>query len=205
MNTIYGDGAGKEFFFSAFKFYVSHIKLIKNDNSTVELSEVEFFDYSETISKSFSVNAPAGDYKGIEFFVGLDSAQDKTKPEDYPASEPLGPKTGMYWPWLNHRFVNLEGTADTLGQNFAGGNIGLNYHVGTDACYRQVSLLGKPFSIIDGASKTIYLNVDILKVFYGQTDSLDMFLNPGTQSENNDIGVAIKFADQFSKAFSYSD
>lgn len=205
VNTIYNDSMGKEFFFSTLQFYLSHFRLIKTDNSSIELADVAFLDYDDKNWKSFSVAAPEGDYKGIAFYVGLDAAQNDTKPEDFPSSHPLGPQKNMYWSWLKHRFVNLEGRADTSGQNFTDGSIGLTYHVGRDTCYREVMLTGPSFSIMDGVNKKIQLNVDILKVFYGTTDTIDMFLEPGTQSEDFEIDLAIKFAEQFSKAFSYSE
>jgi hypothetical protein len=141
-NTIYNDGAGKEFFFSKLKFYLSHIKLVRADNTEVEIKDAAFLDWSDNNWKSFSANVDAGTYKGIKFFVGLDPQQNAGNPDDYAADEPLGPKDDMFWEWLKHRFVVLEGTADTLGNNFGGGNIGLVYHTGRDTCYREVALSG---------------------------------------------------------------
>jgi hypothetical protein len=111
----------------------------------------------------------------------------------------------MYWSWLKHRFIILEGVTDTLGNNFNGGTIGLAYHVGTDTCYRTVTLTGLNITVDKNATKNINLNLDILKIFKGSSDALDMFQQPGTQSESSDLVVALKFADQFSKAFSYSE
>lgn len=205
VNSFYADSMGKDFYFSALKFFIAHLQLVKTDNSLVEVSEVEFLDYADPLWKSFSVQAPAGDYKGIIFHVGLDPTQNATDPLSYSASHPLGAKAGMYWTWLKHVFVYLEGRADTSGQNFTGGSTGLVYHVGRDTCYREVVLNGPAFSIPEGASKKIDLNLDVLKVFYGETDTLNMYLQPGTQSEDSDLEVAIKFANQFSKTFSYSE
>jgi hypothetical protein len=204
-NTIYNDGAGKEFFFSKLKFYLSHIKLVRADNTEVEIKDAAFLDWSDNNWKSFSANVDAGTYKGIKFFVGLDPQQNAGNPDDYAADEPLGPKDDMFWEWLKHRFVVLEGTADTLGNNFGGGNIGLVYHTGRDTCYREVTLSGTEFTVNAEGGKSINLNLDLLKVFAAAPEPVNMFTQPGTQSEDADLPVAIQFSNQFSKSFSYSE
>lgn len=205
-NTIYNDGMGKQFYFSNLQFYISHFNLVKDDNALVEIQKAAYFEYGNSAWHSFSVKeVPAGNYKGIQFSVGLDTAQNNIDPvvyENDPAN-PLAPKPDMYWAWLKHRFIVLEGRADTMGGNFASG-AGLQYHVGRDTTYRTVTINGPSFSIDKDGTATINLNLDLLKIFYGSTDTLDMLKQSGTQSENNDLDVAIKFANQFSKAFSYS-
>ncbi|HLP19840.1 MAG TPA: MbnP family protein [Chitinophagales bacterium] len=201
---IYNDGVSREYYFSKLKFYLSHIKLVKEDGSEVEVEDVAFFDYADNAWKSDLVNADAGTYKGIKFSVGLDPTQNSTTPTDLDDSDPLGPKDDMHWDWLKYRFVILEGTADTLGNNFAGGNIGLVYHVGRDTCYRQVSLSNGNFTVNAEGETVINLNVDLQTLFTG-AGAIDMFVEPGTQSENSDLAVAIKFADRFAQTFSYSE
>ena len=205
-NTIYTDSVAKEFFFSKLKFYVSHVKLIKADNSEVEIKDAAFLDYSDRNWKSFTAKADAGTYKGIKFSVGLDASQNQTDPDNYSGNEPLGPKDDMYWDWLKHRFIVLEGTADTLGNGFNGGTKGLGYHVGTDVCYRTITLMGQNnFTVENDASKQINLNLDLLKIFKGSPDVIDMFQQPATQSEVGDIDIAEKFANLFATAFTYSE
>lgn len=205
FSTSYADGMGKDFYFSKLKFYLSHIKLIKADNTEVEIEDAAFFNFEDSNWKSFSAEVDAGTYKGLKFSVGLDPAQNATNPDNYGNNEALGRKDDMFWDWLKHRFIVLEGTADTTGNSFSGGNIGLVYHVGRDTCYREVSLSGTSFTIEANSNKQLNLNLDLLKVFYGTSDTINMFLQPGTQSEDFDLPTAVKFADQFSKAFSYSE
>lgn len=203
-NTIYSDGEGKDFYFTKFKFYISDVRLVRTDNTEVDVEDVAYFDYSDNNWNSFSVEAPSGEYKGVKFYVGLNPAQNATNPDDFKASNPLGPKDDMFWEWLKHRFINLEGKADVSGGSFVNG-VGLVYHVGRDTCYREVSLTNVNFIIPDEGKKSVNLNLDLLKVFKQQPAPIDMFLKPGTQSEDNDLAIAIQFADQFSKSFSYSE
>lgn len=203
VSTAYADGTGKDFYFNKLKFYLSHVKLIKSDNSEVEIKDAAFFNVDDNNWKSFSAEVDAGTYKGIKFSVGLDPAQNATNPDDYGADEALGPKDDMYWEWLKHRFIVAEGVADTTGNNFLNGNHGLGYHVGTDATYKTATVNGADIVVEEGVEKQITLRLDLLKVFYGTTDTVNMFTEPATQSESGDLPLAIKFAEQFSKAFSY--
>lgn len=204
-NTLYNDGADKEFFFSKLKFYISHIKLVRADNTEVEIEDAAFFDWSDNNWKSFSAEADAGTYKGVKFFVGLDPQQNAGNPDNYAADEALGPKDDMFWEWLKHRFVVLEGTADTLGNNFGGGVVGLVYHTGRDTCYREVVLSGPEFVVNAEGEKAINLQLDLLKIFTATPEPIHMFTQPGTQSEDADLPVALQFSNQFSKSFSYSE
>jgi hypothetical protein len=204
-NTTYTDGAGKDFFFSKLKFYASHFRLVKSDNTEVEIKDAAYFDWSDNTWKSVSAQVEAGTYKGLKFWVGLDPQQNATNPDNYPANTPLGPKPDMFWTWLKHRFIVLEGTADTTGNNFGGGVVGLVYHTGRDTCYREVSLTGSDIVVNAGSTKSINLNLDLLKVFTNPPTPIDMFSQPGTQSEDADLNVAIQFSNQFANSFSYTE
>lgn len=204
-NTFYNDGVNKEFFFSKLKFFLSDIYLIKEDNTELKIQDVAFFDFDDNRWRAMNAEVPAGTYKGIRFHVGLSPEQNNANPDAYPVTDPRGPKDDMYWEWLKHRFVNLEGTADTLGQNFSGGVVGLVYHVGRDTCYREVSLTGTTFTVQEGSVKNMNLELDLLKLFKDTPNAIDMFQVPGTQSEDADLHIAIRFADLFAQTFSYSE
>jgi hypothetical protein len=205
FSTIYNDGASKEFFFNGLKFYVSHVKLVREDGTETEVAAAGFFDYQDNNWKSLSGEIAAGTYKGIKFDVGLDAAQNLIDPDTKPASDPLGPKDDMYWEWLKHRFINIEGVADTLGTSFNVPTVGLAYHVGRNETLRSVSLTGSNFVIEEGKNKEVFLNLDLHKVFSEGPNAIDMFNMPGTQSENADLYIAEQFADQFATAFSYTE
>lgn len=205
FSSSYNDGVSKEFYFSGVKFYLSHVKLIREDNSEVEIKDAAFFDYRDNDWKAFKAEVPAGTYKGIKFGIGLDPAQNQIDPDTRPDTDPLGPQEDMYWEWLKHRFINIEGAADTLGTNFSGAIIGLAYHVGRDETYRTATLSNGNFIVQEGSDKEIFLNLDFNKVFFEGANAIDMFAMPGTQSENNDLYIANQFADKFSTAFTYTE
>lgn len=205
FNSIYNDGISKEFYFNGIKFYLSHVKLIREDNSEVEIKDAVFFDYRDNDWKAFKAEVPAGTYKGIKFGIGLDPVQNQIDPDSRPDTDPLGPQEDMYWEWLKHRFINIEGVADTLGTNFSGATVGLTYHVGRDVTYRNATLTNGTFVVQEGSDKEIFLNLNLNKVFFEGPNAIDMFAVPGTQSEDADLYIANQFADKFSTAFSYTE
>lgn len=213
FDSIYADQHGNYLYFSYLALFLSDFNLVKNDNSLVEIDSVIFFDYENQYDPgwtSFSVTVPTGSYKGITFNVGLDSAQNLTNPGNFPASNPLSPHINMFWDtsttglYWGHRFVDLEGASST-NSGFLPINT-LEYHVGTDTCYRtNVVASGSPFSI-GGGNNNFNLNLDIYKIFYsGPGFSFTNY--PGTQSNPatpGDISVATQFSNQITQAFSYS-
>ncbi len=203
FSTTYNDGLGKDFYISKLKFYLSHIRLIKPDNSEVEITDVAFFNADDNNWKSVAAEVQAGTYKGLKFSIGLDPTQNATNPDNYSNNDALGPKEDMFWEWQKHRFIVLEGVADTSGNNFTGGNHGLGYHVGTDTTYRTTSISGADIVVEEGVERQLILHLDLMKVFYSSTDTINMFTESATQSETGDLPTAIKFAEQFSKAFAY--
>jgi len=204
VDSIYADGLGNEFDFQTLQMYIAHFSLVKSNDSLVEIDPVAYFNYSDPNWFSFTVNAPAGSYKGILFHFGLDTAQNSTLPQNYPATNPLGPQTNMFWGAMKHRFMALEGRADAVPSDSFVHATGLVYHVGTDTCYRSVTINGPAFTIVAGTTNQMNLNLDLLKIFYQPNDTLNMILYPGTQSLSNDLPIAIKFSNQITKAFSYS-
>src|SRR4051812_7247713 len=77
LKSVYQAPDGKYFKFTMLKMYLSHIKLVRTDNTTVEISPLVYLS-SDTASQLSMpvVQAPSGSYKAIQFGIGLDSAQD---------------------------------------------------------------------------------------------------------------------------------
>ena len=106
VNTPNTDPQGRRIQIDNLKFYLSHIKLIKTDNSEVELKDVMLCDLGNPNSLSFNNADVKGDFKAIKFSCGVDSVQNLTDPLSVPSSNPLSSDNNMYWSWLNGR--NLQ-------------------------------------------------------------------------------------------------
>lgn len=80
---------------------LAKLALVKDDNTLVLLGDG--YQWVDVASGRLSFNypdAPAGNYKGIQFQLGPDSAQNHGDPTLWPANHPLnGNLTGLHWGW----------------------------------------------------------------------------------------------------------
>lgn len=203
LNTPNTDPQNRRIKMDELKFYLSHISLVKTDNSEVNLSEAALIDFSNPNTLSISVDNISGDFKSLRFSTGLDSVQNATDPLSVPSSNPLSNDMGMYWPWLKYIFYKLEARCDTTGTGSGSYNWFPLYHIGTNSMYRQVTL-DKTFSVCCNNQYTLTLYLDVKKIFYGDTQTLDIISESSTQmGTSDDPNVAIKFSDNFAQAFTF--
>jgi hypothetical protein len=80
---------------------LSKLALVKDDNTAVLLGDG--YQWVDVSSGRLSFNypdVPTGNYKGIQFQLGLDSAVNHGDPTIWPADHPLnGNLTGLHWGW----------------------------------------------------------------------------------------------------------
>lgn len=196
-STTFTDQAGRKFMLSDFRYYLSNIVLLKSDGSElpltgkVLLADPAIHDYE-------LMDVPVGDYKGLRFLFGLDSATNHTDPALYPAVNPLSIQSpGIHWDWNSgYIFAKIEGICDTTLSGAGAANYPFIYHIGMDMMKRTVDLSNQPFSVKSGTDKEIVLDLDVL----------DVLSNVDLRTENethtfNDVPLATKIADNFSIAF----
>ena len=138
-SNTYTTTSGQRFTLSEFRYYISGISLIKNDGSKFPITN-KYFLVSPSIPNYDLGKVPTGNYKGIEFSVGIDSATNHLDPATYDASNPLAIQSPpIHWAWNpGYIFVKLEGMCDTtIGNN---GNLDqtLIYHLGLDENLRKI-------------------------------------------------------------------
>ena len=194
LNTVYQtpDGYMK---FSSLGMYMSHIRLIRNDNSEVEVDSAVLLLYRDN-AFTINLNAVKGDYKGIKFGIGLDSIQNNISPADVPENDPVYYDNTLYWTMnREHLFIQMEGfsgTQSSLGSIFF-------YHVGFDSYYRTTSVT-KSFSIADGNNTTLNLTADLQQVFAG-TNAVNVITEPATHTDDYPA-IATKVMNKFAASFS---
>lgn len=195
------DPNGRRIQLNNLKFYLSHIILVKTDNSEMELKDVVLCDFTNPTSLSINVADVKGDFKAIKFSCGVDSIQNLTDPNSVSSSSPLSGDYDMYWSWLKYQFVLLDSRADTTTTGAGPFNWFPVYHLGSNPLYRT-SVIAKNFSVCCDAKYTLNLTLDVKKIFFG-AQTLDIITERTTQSSASDNPViAPKFADNFSQAFS---
>lgn len=210
LNKEYLDQEDYRFKTASLRFYAAHVTLTSAQGD-VEIAEYAFLDMEDVEAgkpMTLTVEAPAGDYTGISFWVGLDSIQNANDPANFENGHPLSLSPGTFWNWnTGYRFVMLEGYFDTI-PNTPGpvsSNNFFNYHTGTNQLYTKAELgnASTAFSIAEGENYTYSLDLDLNKVFYGPQDINR--LDDAITHTVGDVDLAVRFTQNFVQAFSLSN
>ena len=183
---------GFNYTFSLFKFYVSQFRLVKNDNTTVLVKDIDMIDFrTDAPHVSFKAEIPEGEYKEIRFGIGVDSANNHKTPADFPVDHPLTSSKGMYWSMINYRFMIMEGKLDTSASDSVY-NVPFGVHTGTDVLYREKTFT-HALKFMKGDDKKVTIEIDIDKLLTGLNFKTDHV----SHSEGAGFPLAEKVANNF--------
>ncbi|WP_149241938.1 MbnP family protein [Dyadobacter sp. 32] len=182
LNSVsYLNATKEDFIVTKFNYFISNIKLTKADGTvfTVPQDSSYFLIKEDTKATQFVTlnNVPSGDYKAVEFMVGIDSLRntapiEKRKGVLDPGGSML--EDGMYWSWNSgYIFLKLEGTSpkgNPVNNKFY-------YHIGLFGGYKDrtvnntrvvnVGFGSIKATVTETAMPEIHLLVDVQKVFDG--------------------------------------
>lgn len=186
-NTVYTNTDGRKVSLSLAQMYISNIQLVKADGSVYAVPNSVILKTKE-VEPYFIGKVPVGDYKSIQFNVGLDPSTNQKIPAN--ASDTI-----LYQPsmWFGNTaqakgyvFFNLQGKVDTT----AAGNGTLNqmmpfvYKIGTDVNYKTVVMPQNKFTVVKDENAYQHIVIDYAKAF----DNLKLFksknLSVLTQDDN---------------------
>ncbi len=151
LNTgFYTNANGQRFNITMFNYYVSNISLIHTNGTKYTLPrDSSYFLIREEDATTHNIrlrNIPAGDYRGVEFVIGVDSVKCAS-----PASErtgvldPAGAGAGMYWSWNSgYIFVKMEGTSDVAGS----ADKKFRFHIGGFGGYSSATINNIKFTTL---------------------------------------------------------
>jgi hypothetical protein len=187
MGKSYKTPAGASFTVELLKFYTSNVQLVKADGDSQmatglslttflapgieenQPSSSQVLQGGQVLNAKasqgatfFALKAPAGDYKGLRFEVGVPKDLNHRDASTMPM--PLGLESGMFWAWNpGYIFMRLEGKVLVDGKQQP-----WLLHMGTDnwrMSINQFDLATNKIKItVDGKSSTT-LNFDLEKVF----------------------------------------
>ncbi len=202
LNQVYGPTPdGKYYDFTKFYLYLSHIRLVRSDASSVEVAPWVFIGLDDSTTLTIPLADSLGSFVGLQFGIGVDSVQDNTDPGTITSANLLESiNDEMYWSsTLKFVFVQLEGMADTTPN--PQGVSGIRYHVGTPPYYTTVPLTSSmAFSVSASGQTTLTLSTDIQRIFYGP-NAINILSTPGTQTTDFPA-VAQTFMSDFAQSFS---
>lgn len=185
-------------------FYISNIDLVKEDGSTVRLSDIEYVDLSDPTNPgkaNFSFgDLPAGNYRAIRFGIGVPADLNAKTPADFAVNHPLAIES-MYWDaWDSYIFSKTEGRIDTTGNGE--GDLNFLYHTGIDDLYRGLEA-SRDFKLDQGGETTMSFYLDVLKLFGTPNDYIDIKAKPMSHNPK-DLDIATKIMDNYINALSFS-
>ncbi|MBC7486822.1 MAG: hypothetical protein H7282_08725 [Cytophagaceae bacterium] len=126
FNTkTYQNAAGEDYTITKFKYYISNVVLKKADGSTYAVPESYYLiDASSSTDQLLTLShVPAGNYTGMSYIIGVDSARNVSGAQ----TGALAETNGMFWTWnTGYIFMMFEGTSP---QSTATDHV-LQYHVG---------------------------------------------------------------------------
>lgn len=182
---------------SMFKYYISNIKLFREDNYVFnEPESYRLLNQNDTTSCKFIIkNVPLGNYTGMEFTIGVDSLRNC----DGAQTGALDPINDMFWDWSQgYIFAKMEGfvyNKVTFSSFF--------HHVGGftgqfNAIVKSTPSFGTSMIQVTntGVSK-VYLKADVLEWFKNpSTIDLSAYLGVGCGKKSNEL--AANYFDMFS-------
>ncbi|MBO2010829.1 MbnP family protein [Hymenobacter negativus] len=185
----YTTTGGDQFRVSTFRQYISNIKLTRADGSQyTQPDSYHLLDAAVPESLEITLtDVPTGDYTGISFTIGVDSARNVSGAQ----KGALDPSNGMFWTWNSgYIYTKLEGYSPQAPKPAGVAEGGLTFHVGgfktPSNAIRTVSPAfpsGTKLLVRADHSPEIHLKADILKMFAGTTpvrfSSLSFIMSAG--------------------------
>lgn len=165
----YQNPNGDAFTVTSFKYYVSNVTLKKADGSSYVVPNTYFLvDHSNPTSQALTMtDVPEGDYTGVSFVMGVDSARSKAGK----FTGVLNADKGMLWTMNGvDEFINLAlvGTAPRAGTGALTFHIA-GYRHSTTNTIRTVTLPFTTANLLIRADHKpeVHLHADIAKMFGG--------------------------------------
>ena len=213
LNTgTYRNAAGESFVMTKFNYFVSNIRLRKQDGTDyVVPQDSSYFLIQEDTPASQTItlsNLPPGNYTGLSFIIGVDSLRSLADITKRTGVLDPGLNNGMYWDWNSgYIFMKMEGTSAVAP---ALQNNAFFYHVGgfgggyngkvTINNLRTVTLSfnNDVASVQPSTTPSIRITTDAMKVFNGTTT-----LSIAQHSSVMFDPYSAYIADNYAKMFSY--
>lgn len=182
------------------RYYISNVVLTKSDNSSFVVANSYYkIDHAIAGRNIFTMNnIPVGNYKSIQFIMGVDSTRNVSGAQDGDLAT-----SDMFWSWsTGYIFAKLEGKSP---KSTAPGQF-LTFHIGgfkvPNSSLRTVTISfgSSTANVTTGSTPQVHLKSDIAKWFYGPGGTIDFavinsIMSPGTNAK--------KIADNYAQSISF--
>jgi hypothetical protein len=196
-NIPYTTHAGRSISLSLAQLYISNVELIRPDGSTYAIPNNKILKKLD-IDTYVIGDAPVGNYKSIQFKVGLNPETNVPDLKDITDS--------VMWfsnihPTQGYIFLNVQGKIDTSA-GMTGTLVPFVYKIGTNTNYKQVVMPDKGFTVTAGEIAYEHLMADYNMLFNGikLTDNNNLFVR--TVADNTSP-LALKIVNNIPSMFKY--
>lgn len=202
----YSNESGETFNISLLKYFVSNIKFTKTNGDIITIPKEDSYfliDATDQASLQPILNIPEGDYKTLQFNVGVDSLAN-TIPIEQRKGVLDASENGMYWEW-NSGYIHLkiEGTSPQS----PNATKSFKYHIGFFGGYdtptvnnnRTVKLdlsQAGTSKVQENLSSDIHIMVDLGKIFDG-SNTISIKTNPVVMHSGPHSKIADNYATMF--------
>lgn len=193
----YQNALGQSYTVSKFRYYVSNIRLIRREGKAFQSKGYYLVDEEAPDSKKILLpDVPDGEFTGMEFTLGVDSARNCSGLQ----TGALDPVNGMFWAWnTGYVFMKMEGNSPV---SKSPGNM-LEFHVGGYRepvnCIRRIHLDfgGNNIKTAKGKTPVIRIKTNVAEIFTSPADIDFSKLSSVTDLHNASL-LANNYADMFS-------
>ncbi len=201
VDALHQTADGNTIRVETFRVYISNIRLVREDNSELEVRDLALLDFELDGGNSIGMDVTPGDYKAIRFFVGLTEEQNASDPASFVPEHPLSNAQNMHWDWnQKYVFAKFDGRSDTTG---AASNFDHNFafHCGLDEYYNEVTDLEFPIEVPVSGTNTLNLTLEVNELFSLAANPIDLKVDNSTHTANN-LPLAERFLSNVTAAFS---
>lgn len=211
LGTTYTTSNGESLTPTTFNYFVSNFVLIKADGTQYTVPKDKCYHLvREGVDSSAELtiqDVPAGDYTGVKFIIGVDSAKNTAPVSERTGDlDVAGAASDMYWTWNSgYIFYKLEGTSPQAPYDSMMQMAMMYYHVGgyggmssaTINNIRTTTLTtGTAIQVRTGKHPKAYIYADVDAVFNNPVQ-ITIAANPGHMFDQFSTTISANYADMF--------
>ncbi len=202
----YTNQAGNTFNITMFRYYISNVKITKNDNTVwAEPNSYHLVDHTDASTTAIKIQGvPYSDYKAIEFMIGVDSASNVSGAQ----SGDLDPAKGMFWSWNSgYIMAKMEGTSPQSSATDHKLTVHVGGFSGTNSVLKVIapSFNGSMATVTSAVTPKIRIKSDMMQWFQSPNSINFSTLNtvhmPGTDAKK----ISDNYADMFSISYIHNN
>ena len=203
-DSVYTLSSGRKISVHLAQMYISHVQAVKLDGSVVDFTGFSFLKVMENEAYVIG-NIPVGNYKSVNFSVGLDASANAATPT-------VGSIFNNAAMWFNssyssidgYVFVNFQGKIDTTtnGTGSVSNMQTFTYKIGTNAHLTNINMPEKDYTVTANTPQYVHIIIDYSKLLTGVQLNQSANLSVVTSAANSSI-VANKISNNIATLFHY--